>query len=152
MAPPGPAQVDFFLSYTQADQPWAEWIAWVLEEAGFATTIQAWDFRPGGNFVVEMQRASAGSERTLAVLSPDYLQSLFAMAEWTAALAQDPTGERGKLLPVRVREVAPDGLLASLVYIDLVGLTEATARVGERTRQAGFEARVPGRRPAPVPG
>lgn len=128
MAQPRPAQVDFFLSYTQADRPWAEWIAWVFEEAGFTTKIQAWDFRPGSNFVVEMQRASAGSKRTLAVLSPDYLQSLFGTAEWAAALAQDPTGEKGKLLPVRVREVDPDGLLAPLVYIDLVGLTEATAR------------------------
>ena len=128
MASPGPAQVDFFLSYTQADRFWAEWIAWVLEEAGFATKVQAWDFRPGSNFVIEMQRASAGSKRTLAVLSPDYLQSLFGTAEWAAAFAQDPTGEKGKLLPVRVREVGPDGLLAPLVYIDLVGLTEAASR------------------------
>lgn len=26
-------QWDFFVSYTQADRAWAEWIAWVLEEA-----------------------------------------------------------------------------------------------------------------------
>jgi hypothetical protein len=50
---------DFFISYTKADQAWAEWIAWKLEEAGYSTVIQAWDFRPGSNFVLEMQRAAS---------------------------------------------------------------------------------------------
>jgi tetratricopeptide (TPR) repeat protein len=121
-------RTDFFISYTQADRAWAEWIAWTLEEAGYKAKIQAWDFPAGSNFVVEMHRAAAGAERTLAVLSPDYLNSLFGMTEWAAALAQDPTGEKGKLLPVRVQEVSPDGLLAPIVYIDLVGLTEPAAR------------------------
>ena len=45
------AMPDFFISYTQEDRSWAEWIGWVLEEEGYAVTLQAWDFRPGGNFV-----------------------------------------------------------------------------------------------------
>lgn len=32
---------DFFISYTGVDRPWAEWIAYVLEEEGFTTKIQA---------------------------------------------------------------------------------------------------------------
>jgi tetratricopeptide (TPR) repeat protein len=119
---------DFFVSYTQADRPWAEWITWTLEEAGYTAVIQAWDFRPGGNFVVEMHRAAESAERTLAVLSPDYLGSLYATAEWAAAFAQDPDGSRGKLLPVRVRAVQLSGLLAAVVAIDLVGLDTGAAR------------------------
>ena len=46
--------VDFFISYTKADLPWAEWIAWQLEAAGYTTLLQAWDFRPGSNFVLEL--------------------------------------------------------------------------------------------------
>ena len=38
---------DFFVSYTAADQAWAEWIADQLEAAGHTTVLQAWDFRPG---------------------------------------------------------------------------------------------------------
>jgi len=119
---------DFFISYTHTDQAWAEWIAWNLEEAGFSTNIQAWDFRPGSNFVHEMQKGASEAERTLVVLSPDYLRSGFAASEWMAAFAQDPTGEKGKVLPVRIRRVTPDGLLRSIVYIDLVDLGEAVAR------------------------
>ena len=48
---------DFFISYNRADKSWAVWIAWQLEDAGYATAIQVWDFRPGSNFVLEMQQA-----------------------------------------------------------------------------------------------
>ena len=83
---------DFFISYTSADRAWAEWIGYVLEEKGFSVIIQAWDFRPGSNFVLEMQKAAADADRTIMVLSPDYLKSQFASSEWAAAFAQDPMG------------------------------------------------------------
>jgi len=118
---------DFFVSYNRADKQWAEWIAWQLEEVGYTTVIQAWDFRPGSNFVIEMQRAAEQARRTIAVLSPDYLQALYTQPEWAAAFAQDPTGEKGTLLPVRVQECELQGLLSQVVYIDLVGLTEQAA-------------------------
>src|SRR5690349_23327688 len=69
-----------------------------------------------------MQEASRGWNRTLAVLSPDYLQSRWAKKELYAALAQD------KLLIVRVRDVAVDGLMSAEIHTDLVGLGEADAR------------------------
>ncbi len=118
---------DFFISYNKADRAWAEWIAWQLEAEGHEVIIQAWDFRPGGNFVLDMQRAT-GAERTIAVLSPDYLTALYTQPEWAAAFAQDPTGEKGTLLPVRVRECELKGLLHPIVYIDLFKLDKATAK------------------------
>jgi tetratricopeptide (TPR) repeat protein len=116
----------FFVSYTNADVQWAEWIAWTLEQAGYTTTIQAWDFRPGSNFVLEMQRALHECERVIAVLSPRYLASRFAAEEWSAAIASDPTGD--KLLPIRIEPCENEGLLRARVYIDLVGTDEPTAR------------------------
>ena len=124
---------DFFISYNRADRTWAEWIAWHLEAEGYSVVIQAWDFRPGGNFVLDMQSAT-GAERTIAVLSPDYLTSEFTAPEWAAAFAQDPTGKESKLLPVRVRECELKGLLRPIVYIDLLKLDEAAAK---RTLLAG---------------
>jgi tetratricopeptide (TPR) repeat protein len=119
---------DFFISYNKADRAWAEWIAWQLEEARYTVVVQAWDFRPGGNFVVDMDDAAADCKRTIAVLSPDYLTSGFGKSEWAAAFAQDPTGEKGILLPVRVRECELKGLLAQIVYIDLLNLNKAAAK------------------------
>ena len=119
---------DFFISYNKADREWAEWIAWQLEKDGFSTVLQAWDFRPGCNFVLEMQKATQDTERTIAVLSPDFLTSLFTQPEWAAAFVCDPAGEERKLLPVRVQECKPGGLLKALNYINLVDLDEEAAK------------------------
>ena len=117
---PEAAQFDFFISYTSADRVWAEWIAWQLEEAEYKVKIQAWDFLPGGNFVVEMQKATVECERTIAVFSPNYFSSEFAEAEWAAAFRVDPTGKNEKLIPVRIEDCQPPGLLGSIIYVDLV--------------------------------
>src|SRR5258708_14020392 len=97
------ATKDFFISYTGADKQWAEWIAWHLEAAGYSCVLQAWDFHPGGNFVLDMNRATQQANRTIAVLSPDYFASRFTAAEWAAAFHRDPTGELALLFPFRVR-------------------------------------------------
>jgi CHASE2 domain-containing sensor protein len=119
---------DFFVSYTSVDRSWAEWIAWRLEEAGYAVFIQAWDFRPGENFVVEMQQAAAQAKRTIVVLSEDYLKSSFGQTEWAAAFAQDPTGQLRNIVPVRVKTCEPTGLLRAIIFIDLVDVAEDLAR------------------------
>jgi len=119
---------DFFISYTAADVRWAKWIAWALEEKQkYTIVLQAWDFVPGSNFVLEMQRATSSASRTIAVLSPDYLRSAYAQPEWAAAFAQDPEGMKRKLVPVMVKDCTLDGLLKTIVHINLVNLTEEEA-------------------------
>lgn len=126
--------MDFFVSYTQADRAWAEWIAWTLEAAGFTVTIQAWDFAPGTDFVHEMQKAASTARQTIGVLSEAYLASQYGEAEWRVAFAEDPSGEQRGLVPVRVAPVAVPGLLKTRVFIDLVGLDRDAAK---RTLLAG---------------
>jgi hypothetical protein len=142
------ATADFFISYTAADKVWAEWIAWVLEHAGYRVVIQEWDFAAGSNFVLEMQEAASRATRTIAVLSPEYLtDSRFGAAEWAAAFSRDPDGMKRALVPVRVRDCAANGLLKSIVYIDLVGLDEGGAE--ERLLNSLKEGRrKPAARPA----
>lgn len=134
------ARLDFFVSYNHADSEWAEWIAWMLEEAGYTTVIQAWDFRPGTNFVLEMDEAARRADRTIAVLSPDYLGSGFVAPEWAAAFAADPRGQSRSVVPVRVAPSHADGLLGQLVWIDLVGLSR------EHAKAALLAGLQPGRR------
>jgi anti-sigma regulatory factor (Ser/Thr protein kinase) len=119
---------DFFVSYTSVDRHWAEWIAWQLEAEGYVVVVQAWDFTPGRDWAHEMQSATSTAERVVAVLSPDYLHSAHGEAEWRAFYAKDPSGERALLLPVRVRDVNPPGLLKTKVYVDLVGRDVSAAR------------------------
>ncbi len=116
---------DFFISYTQADRAWAEWIAWILEEDGYRVLVQAWDFVPGSNWIQRMNDGITKAERMIAVLSPDYLAAQYATAEWQAAWKGDPAGLQRKLLITRVRECERPALLAGVVGEDLFEMPEA---------------------------
>jgi TIR domain/NB-ARC domain len=113
-------QKDFFISYAHQDWQWAKWINEQLEDAGYKTILPDRDFLSGKNVILEMDRATQ-AKRTIAVLSPDYLTSKFTRPEWATALYRDPVGEQGLLLPVRILPTHVDGILAPLIYIDLVG-------------------------------
>jgi tetratricopeptide (TPR) repeat protein len=148
--------VDFFVSYTSADRAWAEWIAWQLEDAGYTTRLQAWDFQVGGDFIHQMEQALRDAERLLLVLSPAYRASEFGEAEWRPIFTRDPSGELGLLIPVRVQDCDPPELLRGRVYVDLVGrdITSARAALLAAARRArgkpAEEPEFPGARPAAV--
>jgi TIR domain-containing protein/tetratricopeptide repeat protein len=119
---------DFFVSYTQADRAWAEWIAWHLEDRGHRVLIQQWDISPGDNWIARIEDGVERSAHVVAVLSPDYVQSPWCRLERRAALRRDPDGKLRALLQVRVRETEYAGLAAQFVAVDLVGLPEEAAR------------------------
>lgn len=139
------ARPTVFVSYNRADRSWAEWLAWTLEENGYKTVIQAWDFLPDSNFVEEMNKAVAGADKTVAVLSDNYLRAEFTHSEWNAAFARDPRGLGRRLVPVRVAPCTPTGLLAQVVWVDLVGLSEPAAR--QRLLQAFADRGKPSQAP-----
>jgi hypothetical protein len=142
---------DFFVSYAGVDEGWAVWIAWCLEAAGYGVVLQAWDFRPGDNFILMMQRAVLACRRTIVVLTDSFLERAFTQPEWADALRRDPAAEARTLIPVRVVPCRRQGgLLDAIIHIDLVGCTEDVA---QQTLLAGISpARAkPSDRP-PFPG
>lgn len=119
---------DFFVSYTQVDARWAEWIAWTLEEVGYRVLLQAWDMPGGSNWVVGMQNGVHQAGRTIAVLSAAYGRSVYGAAEWQAAWARDPDGADRKLLVFRIENCDRPGLLGQIVSRDLFGIPQDEAR------------------------
>jgi WD40 repeat protein len=141
MAPPsrpsGP--LDFFISYTPADERWAAWIAWELETAGYRTMLQAWDFVAGSNFIDVMDRGVREATIVIAVLSQRYLGSRWGRLEWQTALRAEPDETRSKLVTVRTEDCEIDGLLSMITFIDLVDVTdpaEARDRLLRRVRES----------------
>jgi WD40 repeat protein len=139
--------LDFFISYTPADELWATWIAWQLESVGYTTRIQAWDFVPGVPFMDDIDRALRETQVVVAVLSRRYLTAEYCRMEWQAALRTDPR----MLATVRVEDFSLDGLLAQITYIDLAAVaSEEEARTKLLT---GLEHTLDGRgKPAQPPG
>ncbi|MCC3769666.1 toll/interleukin-1 receptor domain-containing protein, partial [Streptomyces sp. UNOC14_S4] len=143
--------LDFFISYSPADERWATWIAWTLEEAGYRTVVQAWDFVPGTNFVDFMDRGVSQSVAVIAVLSHHYENSRYGRMEWQAALRADPDAPDRRLITVRVEDIPVEGLLATITYVDLVGVQEGAAardllltRVGQALAGRARPGRHPG--------
>jgi len=118
---------DYFISYTGVDREWAAWIAWQLEDSGFTVVLQEWDFRPGHNFLLMMDRATR-ARQTVIVLSAGFLEAGYTQPEWARAMVDDPQGLQRRLVPVRVSSCEVTGLLRPVIYVDLVGLDAAAAR------------------------
>lgn len=87
---------DFFISYTEADRAWAEWIAWALEEDEHHILVRAWDSGPGSDRIRDLRAGTRDATRTIAVLSSDYLNSVYGGAEWHAAWAGDGSRKRAR--------------------------------------------------------
>ncbi|MBN6054039.1 TIR domain-containing protein [Nonomuraea sp. RK-328] len=130
---------EIFVSYSPADTAWATWIAWELEAAGYKTMIQAWDFVPGTNFIDFMDRGVSEAHLVVAVLSRNYLTSRYGRLEWQAALRADPDDPSRKLVTIRLEDVHLEGLLSTITWVDLLGVTDpdqARARLLGRVGEA----------------
>ncbi|EFC83388.1 toll/interleukin-1 receptor domain-containing protein [Parafrankia sp. EUN1f] len=120
---------DFAVSYADSDKPWAEWVAWHLEDVGYRVHIEAWDVvagthRPAGAHAVLTQ-----ARRLVAVVSENYLVADRVQTDWLSFWAADPGGLSRALLPVRVDDSpVPDLLFAQIAPVSLVGLGEDEAR------------------------
>ncbi|MEU5093791.1 toll/interleukin-1 receptor domain-containing protein [Streptomyces sp. NPDC020996] len=133
-------RVHFFVSYAATDRRWASWIAWQLENAGCHVLVQERDVAaPGGDGLGDDDPVAAGhpdvrsgverSERTVPVLSADYLSGPDPGLVWRAVRARDPQSGSGALLPVVVEQCRPPWPLPDTAYVDLTGgLTEGEAR------------------------
>jgi tetratricopeptide (TPR) repeat protein len=140
---------DVFISYASADTQWAKWIAGVLEHNGFSVFVGAWDLRPGDDFVIKANEAIREADVFMPILSDAYTNSVYCKAEFSAALNEKISKEL-KLIPVRVTDTAPTGLLASIIYIDLYGSIDETE--AERRLLNALDKREIARKSPQYPG
>jgi hypothetical protein len=111
----------FFISRAGPDNAIAQRVAHILEDAGRRVLIQDWDFKNRA-FMERMHAALTSGARTIALLSPEYLQRDHCAAEWQNTIADDPLNKQSRLIVLRIRPCDPVGLLKSLAYWDLVPL------------------------------
>ncbi|GAC1506774.1 MAG: hypothetical protein NVS2B12_21440 [Ktedonobacteraceae bacterium] len=117
---------DFYISHHIDDHESANWIARQLHAAGYTVTW-AFEFGPASTIEIDTRSIRAQARYTLALLSPAYLNVENVHNEWTAILDQSQVEEKRLLLPIRVRDCTPQGIFASLQYLDLVGKSDNIA-------------------------
>lgn len=141
---------DFFISYNYHDREIAIWIGHQLEEAGYSVVIHERDFT--GNWINQMDEAIQYCGRTIAVLSPAYINAEYTKVEWAHAFKEDPKGEKDKLIPIRVADFEPKGILSQLVILDFVNKTDEERRkllLGRLKRKSLSGYRKNAKRPFP---
>lgn len=128
-----------FISYTGADLEFATWVGEILENNGYNVTIQAWDFRPGDNFVKKIDDGLKECEKMIIILSNNYINSEWCKAEWTAKLAEQVNKKTRKIIPIKVEHFEMNGLLNPIVYIDIVDKEE---RIAEKLILDGLKDKI----------
>ena len=118
-----------FISYTPADLPWAEWIAWTLKEAGHVVFFDAWEIS-GNNFIKWMTEKHDVSDHVLCVCSPEFFKDEheYAARERDAAISKDPRGDKGVVRLVVVKKCAIQSLFAPLSRLYLTDLSREKAK------------------------
>ncbi len=119
---------NFFVSYTGTDLNYATWVAEVLESNNYTVTIQAWDFRPGDNFVSKINEALSECQKLIVILSENYLKSKWCEAEWTSKFTEQMNLKERRIIPIRIEPVDLKGLLSPIVYIDIFDKSENVAK------------------------
>ncbi|GAB2857493.1 FxSxx-COOH system tetratricopeptide repeat protein [Streptomyces deserti] len=138
----------FFISYAGPDRPWAEWVAWHLEQAGHRALLDVWDWRAGDDFVARMDQGLAEADAVVALLSTSY----FEPGRWTAEERTATLARRDHIIPLALEPLANTDLpplLAAKVRTDLHGLAEPAALAALRKAVNGG---VRPDAPPPFPG
>ncbi|MFQ4136529.1 SUMF1/EgtB/PvdO family nonheme iron enzyme [Nodosilinea sp. PGN35] len=119
---------DFFISYHSSDRPWADWIAWVLEENGFTIRLRPWDFQLEGNIILNLHMASSpGAQNILVLLSETYLQTQEPIDEWPDLFNARLESGDFRLISICVDNCRPSGALAAVPAINVFQKSETEA-------------------------
>ncbi len=135
-----PRRYDFFISYASADVLWAEWIASVLETAGFSVFLDSNVPQGGDNFVSVTANAIEHSSSILVLVSGAYVEKPDASEEWFISLL-GPEGDR-RVIPIFLDNTQAPGLLRGRVGVELSGPSEESE---EKAREALLSALTPRR-------
>jgi hypothetical protein len=125
-------------------------LSWQLQDRGYRVRFEPWDVVAGSHVAQWRHETLAAARHVVPVLSRAYLDAPEIVSQWSAAIGRGP-GPR--LLPVKIDDCRPGGLLGDVHAVDLTGLGEDACR---EALFAGFDAVGRGHarpeNPPPFPG
>ena len=136
MNAPGEFSHDVFISYSHKDKPWVSTVlVKALRDHGLRVLVDESDFEIGHSSIENMADAVQQSRRTLAVLTPNWVGSEWTRFEGLLTAQEDPTGARGRLMPILRQKCDPPKWLSIRSYLDMVD-DSAVSRQMERLLRA----------------
>ncbi|XP_031562113.1 uncharacterized protein LOC116297929 [Actinia tenebrosa] len=114
--PEFPILYDVFISYSSKDVTFATEIQRELERQDFKCCIHIRDFTPGDTIINNISNAIYGSRVTLAILSPDFVDSEWCKGELQQALTRSMRDHR--VIPILYKNCQIPTELRHRTYID----------------------------------
>lgn len=96
---------DIFLCHTGADKPWVEHLAERIEgephqDRYLGVIFDKWDFTKASNIVLDIEREIDACRFVGVVVSKASLTADWPTLERTIAVCSDPSGARGRVIPI----------------------------------------------------
>src|SRR5712692_5562647 len=110
--------------YAQADEPWSKWIAHCLTTEKAYEVYRIWEPPTASNEVIELERAIEDATHIVILFSPDFFATQEILPGWSVAVKREQQGPTGIVVPIRIKDCNPRGLLESLVPINLTNIQE----------------------------
>jgi hypothetical protein len=108
-----------FLSYASADKPAVRQIAAALRAAGHNPWLDEDEILVGESIPAAVERGLRDADFVALCLSEAAAKRGWVEAERDATLLQQFTERKERILPLRLEEVTPPYLVASIAYVDL---------------------------------
>ncbi|MFC8453699.1 FxSxx-COOH system tetratricopeptide repeat protein [Kitasatospora sp. NPDC057223] len=140
--PSGRARHDFYLSFSDEDKVWADWVCQELRSAGYRVSSD-FDLSHPADWAILNSNAASEGVGVISLLSPDYFQDERLLANFYLA-AEGQRIERNRGVAVRVSQFNLAGQLRVPYDVDVSGLSgdEARRRLVEAVRSVYGEPKV----------
>jgi hypothetical protein len=141
---------DLFLCHTGADKPWVERLAERIEAEPYqdrhlGVVFDKWDFAKGSNIVLDIEREIDACRCIGVVVTKAMLSADWPTLERTIAVWSDPSGVRGRVIPLLRENVTLPPSLRVRNWIDFRDDSRFDEAVGELVRFLRGEAIPRGR-------
>lgn len=129
---------DVFISYSHADKQWVhDWLLPRLEKDGLKVCIDFRDFIIGVPSLVNMERAVKLSEKTLLVITPNWVKSEWTNFEALMTQTLDPIGLKQRVLPLMLEKTELPLRLKIFTYADFTSKENWEDRIAHLISQIG---------------
>jgi len=110
-----------FLSYARvdADKTFVAELYKRLKGDGIECFFDEVSLAPGANFVLRISEAIDKCNYLVMVMSPAYFSAPFTPSEWSSIFEDDPTNQRGRLVPLLREDCERPALIRPLNFIDV---------------------------------
>jgi TIR domain len=125
---------DAFISYSHKDKTWVDALVKSLEGHGLRIHIDSEHFEAGLASLDNMAAGIERAQRTVVILTPNWVESPWAQLEGAMSARTDPAGWYGRLVPILRAKCEPPAWLSMRSWWDFIDDDRASNQIAKLAR------------------